>query len=108
MKRRPIWGRPSPEYAEVCSKKEIIESVSAAHFQLRTLDAYEKENAAVQNGSVVQFKNLANELEKEKYERTAEVKARVDEVDQYFATLAQLAKAKRPVLEDDLARYRFK
>lgn len=90
------------------SKKEIVESVSAAHFQLRTLDAYEKESTAVQEGSFAQIKKLFAELESEKYERTSEVKARVDEVEQYFTTLNGLAKAKRPVLDDDLARELFK
>jgi len=88
--------------------KEHIDSVSAAQLQLRLLDAYDKESSAVHEGSFHQLKALGASIVSEKYEKSEHITSREAEIASSFATLAELSKAKRPVLEDDLAREQFK
>ena len=57
-------------------KKENIESVSSAQLHLRLLDAYDKESAAIFEGSVQQLLKLGENLVQEHYERSTEVQQR--------------------------------
>jgi len=88
--------------------KELIESVSAAELQLSLFSAYEKERAGVESSHWVALKTLSAELIKEKYERSKEVSGRDDEITKAFADLGSLSAAKKPVLDDALAREKFK
>ncbi len=88
--------------------KEEISSVSQAQLHLRLLDAYDKESGALYESTVAQWKKLGEELTNQKYERTADLNARESEIDADFKHLQELSAAKRPVLQDDLARETFK
>jgi len=90
------------------SKKEDIHSVSAAQYHLQLLDAYDKESASVHSTTIAELKNLGAELAKEKYENISAVQSRENEVNTGSQKLASLSAAKRPVLEDDLAREQFR
>jgi len=88
--------------------KEHITSVSQAQLQLRLLDAYDKESTAVHDGSFHQLKALGGTIVAEKYERSHDIQSREAEIQSGFQKLNELSKAKRPVLDDDLAREIFK
>lgn len=89
-------------------RKEHIESVSAAQLQLKFLDAFEKESNSVSEQSITILKNLGKELIAEKYEKSAEIQNRETTIDNGMASLKTLSQAKKPVLEDDLTREKFK
>jgi len=95
------WAAEKQAYLE---KKEIIESVSAAQFALRTLEAYDKESAAMRQTNIAQLCKIGAELASERYEGIEGVKTREAEVDAMFKKLDELSAAKHPVLDDDLAR----
>jgi Spectrin repeat len=89
-------------------KKEEISSVSGAQLQLRLLDAYDKEAASVNATTAAQIVELGNKLAAEQFERTSEARVREAEISASFAELSQLSSQKRPVLEDDLEREKYK
>lgn len=86
----------------------VVASVSDARRELAMLDAYEQENSSVLNAAVAALKALGADLEREVYERTAEVKGREASVDSSFDELASASAKRRPVLDDHLAREVFK
>eukprot|EP01105_Mastigella_eilhardi_P024476 TRINITY_DN6390_c1_g1_i1.p1 TRINITY_DN6390_c1_g1~~TRINITY_DN6390_c1_g1_i1.p1 ORF type:complete len:974 (-),score=347.49 TRINITY_DN6390_c1_g1_i1:92-3013(-) len=90
------------------STKEVIESVGAARYSLSTLDAYDIEAKDVKENTVVELKKLGSQLRDNKYEHQVDVDAREHHVDEFFQKLTSLSAAKRPVLDDDLARELFK
>jgi hypothetical protein len=88
--------------------KEVSESVGAAQYQLKRIEAYGKEREAVYGSTFSDLKQRGQYLQSEIYERTNEVLAREQELEGDFSELTRLAQAKQPVLEDDLAREQFK
>jgi len=88
--------------------KEVIDSVSAAQFHLRLLEAFDKEREAAIATNVAALKNIGKDLDANKYENHASVVAREAEVDKAFAHLAELSALKLPVLKDDLERELYK
>jgi actinin alpha len=81
-----------------------INSVGSAQFQLKLLDAFDVEAQQLQENTLVTLANLKKELLANTYERSTEVSARTQEVEDNFASLLDLSKARRPELEADLAR----
>jgi hypothetical protein len=105
FQRLQAWAAEKEQYLNT---KEVTTSVGAAQFQLATLDAYDHEAAKVTSESVVANKKLGDELESEKYENIANVRSREADIAATVARLASLSAAKRPVLDDDLAREKFR
>jgi len=103
--RLEAYAQAKEEYLRT---KEQIESIGAAQFALKTLDAFDAESAALVPTTIAQLKKLGAELVRERYERKAEVLQREQSIDAHWATMAQLSAQKRPVLEDDLAREVFR
>jgi len=71
---------------------------------LKLLDAFDVEAQQLQENTLVTLANLKKELLANTYERSTEVSARTQEVEDNFASLLDLSKARRPELEADLAR----
>jgi len=95
------------EYLAHCH--EGIESIGAAQFALKALDAFDKECKAIRTSQVDALLKLGAELESEKYERIEEVKAREASIIAHFDTeMANESATKRPILDDHLARELFK
>jgi Ca2+-binding EF-hand superfamily protein len=88
--------------------KEISHSIGAASYQLRRLDASDKERADIEATTFAKIVALGNRLEKEKYENLARVRAREAESVARFGELGRKSAAKRPILDDDLAREIFR
>eukprot|EP01094_Clydonella_sp_ATCC50884_P000749 TRINITY_DN1056_c0_g1_i1.p1 TRINITY_DN1056_c0_g1~~TRINITY_DN1056_c0_g1_i1.p1 ORF type:complete len:1109 (-),score=578.87 TRINITY_DN1056_c0_g1_i1:133-3255(-) len=99
------WLQAKEEYLRV---KEEIDSVGLAQYNLGKHTSYTEERAAVAESAVAAYNRLGAELSAEQYERTSEVQAREGEVKTRLATLDELSSAKRPVLEDHLAREQFR
>jgi hypothetical protein len=81
-----------------------INSVGAAQFQLKLLDAFDLEAEELKQTGFVRLSALGQELLSNTYERAAEVSARTQEVEAHFGSLLELSSARRPELEADLAR----
>lgn len=81
-----------------------INSVGAAQFQLKLLDAFDLEAEELKQTGFVRLSALGQELVSNTYERSAEVSARTQEVEAHFGSLLELSSARRPELEADLAR----
>ena len=95
------------EYLAHCA--EGIESIGAAQFALKALDTFDKESAAIRATQVAALLALGAELAQEHYERIADVQAREASIVAHFDTeMAGESRAKRPVLDDHLARELFK
>jgi len=62
----------------------------------------------VTSGSVASNKQLGDDLQAEHYENIAAVRSREAEIAAAIARLASLSAKKRPVLDDDLAREKFR
>eukprot|EP01094_Clydonella_sp_ATCC50884_P008373 TRINITY_DN177_c0_g1_i1.p1 TRINITY_DN177_c0_g1~~TRINITY_DN177_c0_g1_i1.p1 ORF type:complete len:1232 (+),score=684.36 TRINITY_DN177_c0_g1_i1:352-3696(+) len=97
--------------------KESISSVAEAQTQLSLLDSYEAEKVMMGESSVAQLKALGAETKASKYETqyssaACETVGEIDEreaaVDAKWASLTELSVEKRAVLDDDLAREKFK
>eukprot|EP01090_Pellita_catalonica_P019472 TRINITY_DN6651_c0_g1_i1.p1 TRINITY_DN6651_c0_g1~~TRINITY_DN6651_c0_g1_i1.p1 ORF type:complete len:984 (-),score=317.79 TRINITY_DN6651_c0_g1_i1:120-2789(-) len=99
------WGAKSKTYLE---KKEEVSSVSEALLNLKLLDAYDKEASGVQSGTFAKLQSLGAEIVGERYEKSDDIQARETELQSTFADLKKLSAAKRPILDDDLAREVFK
>eukprot|EP01119_Soliformovum_irregulare_P010300 TRINITY_DN2527_c0_g1_i1.p1 TRINITY_DN2527_c0_g1~~TRINITY_DN2527_c0_g1_i1.p1 ORF type:complete len:1111 (+),score=542.58 TRINITY_DN2527_c0_g1_i1:57-3389(+) len=99
------WIGAKTAYLET---KENIQSVSQAQLHIRLLDAFDKESLAIKSGTVAPWEQLGKELLNEKYEKSGEVKTRMEFVENSFKSLGNLSQQKRPVLEDDLAREQYK
>ena len=82
--------------------------VSAAQFQLRLLEAFNKESANAQATIVITLKNLGVELSSNKFENQSIVEQREKDIAAKFVVLNELSEAKMPVLQDDLAREIYK
>lgn len=82
--------------------------MSAAQFQLRLLEAYDKESANVQASIVVGLKKLGSELDSNTYEFQSVIIDREHDIDAKFKLLTELSAAKMPVLQDDLQRELYK
>jgi len=82
-------------------KKDTINSVSTADLHLKILASYEKENKAVYDTTITEFKALGSELLSNKFEKSSEVKDRETEVDGGCSSLAKLCSAKKASLEQD-------
>ncbi|KAJ5080783.1 alpha-actinin-2 [Anaeramoeba ignava] len=87
--------------------REEIDSVSAAHFQLRLLDRYQKENETMIKTGVANLKSLSAELKQEKYEYQAHIEDHDKDIDAKFKKLDELARIKKPILDDHLKREEF-
>jgi len=85
-------------------KHDPIDSVSGAELQLRLLEAFLSEAATTRESSLKRLHDVGAELVRERYEFSADVKAREADVDERFALLDKLAQERQPVLQDDLAR----
>eukprot|EP00168_Porphyra_purpurea_P020744 TRINITY_DN8863_c0_g1_i1.p1 TRINITY_DN8863_c0_g1~~TRINITY_DN8863_c0_g1_i1.p1 ORF type:complete len:742 (+),score=162.58 TRINITY_DN8863_c0_g1_i1:170-2227(+) len=88
--------------------KEVSDSVGAAQYQLGRIDDYDRESKDVHSSTVVAFLAVADELIAEKYERSDEVSGRVASVKGFFEALNAASASKRLVLDDDLAREKFR
>ena len=98
-----------------CTDKElflnthpIIDSVSSAQLALRLLEAFVKESAAARGTTLRHLHAMGDELAKERFEFIAAVRALEKGCDTYFDKLDGLAKARAPVLQDDLTRETYK
>lgn len=95
------------EYLAHCH--EHIESIGAAQFALKALGAFDKESSAIRASQVEALLRLGAELAQEHYERTEEVQTREAAIVAHFDTeMAGESAAKRPILDDHLARELFK
>jgi len=95
------------EYLTHCH--EGIESIGAAQFALKSLDAFDKECKAIRTTQVESLLTLGAELDREHFEHIAEVKEREAKVIASFDTdMANESATKRPILDDHLARELFK
>lgn len=81
-----------------------INSVGAAQFQLKLLDAFDVEAAELKETALARLASLAEELVSNTYERSSEVSERTQALQTKFASLLEQATARRPELEADLAR----
>jgi hypothetical protein len=81
-----------------------INSVGAAQFQLKLLDAFDLEAEELKQTGFVRLSALGQELLSNTYERSAEVSARTQEVESHFGSLLDLSSVRRPELGADLAR----
>jgi len=108
------WIAQSKAYLE---KKEPVNSISDAEINLNTLHTWETDKSDMSSGDVVALKKLGAEIITAKYQTDLssyvfptpdEIKAREAEVDDAWVLLAQLSSKKLAVLEDDLAREKFK
>ncbi|KAH3767243.1 alpha-actinin, sarcomeric [Pelomyxa schiedti] len=99
------WIQEKEQYLNT---KEIVESVSAAQFQLKRLESYDKESENIQHTVFVAMKKLGEELETNIYEDRTTISAREHELEAKFVALGKLSEKKMPVLKDDLEREKYK
>jgi len=95
------------EYLTHCH--EGIESIGAAQFALKSLDAFDKECKAIRSSQVESLLTLGAELDREHFEHIADVKEREAKIIAGFDTdMVNESTTKRPILDDHLARELFK
>lgn len=99
------WNSEKEAYLNT---KEVSTNVGAAQYQLGRLDDFDKEKGDIQKGKVANLTKTANELYENKYENSDSVKSREENVSNWFANLTSKSAAKRLVLDDDLAREKFR
>ena len=85
-----------------------VTSSGEARKQLKLFDAYEREAASMPEVSFGELRAVGAELSSEKYENVSTVLQREAAHAGGFETLATQAAAKKPVLEDNLARELFR
>lgn len=95
------WSGTKNKYL---STKENVTSSGSAQYHLNALSAYEDEFKNMRGRTFADVVKLGNELEKEKYEHIATVRARESNIEKDFTELERLSAAKLLVLKDDLAR----
>jgi Ca2+-binding EF-hand superfamily protein len=94
--------------ARYLEHKEVSHSIGAASYQLRRLDASDKERADIEATTFAKIVALGNTLQHEKYENLERVRARETAAVARFGELSTKSAAKRPILDDDLAREIFR
>eukprot|EP00730_Choanoeca_flexa_P018668 TRINITY_DN9089_c0_g1_i3.p1 TRINITY_DN9089_c0_g1~~TRINITY_DN9089_c0_g1_i3.p1 ORF type:complete len:1244 (+),score=477.40 TRINITY_DN9089_c0_g1_i3:22-3753(+) len=85
-----------------------VASSGQARQKLTQFEAFERENASMQDQPQIEVINLGATLAVEKFEHLAEVQQREADLKAAFALLTQAAQAKKPILEDNLQRETFR
>jgi len=88
--------------------REKINSSSEALKQLQILESCRNEIQHINNSAVADLVNRGDLLRSERFEFKNDVTNRENQIKSYFAKLNQLHDEKKPVLEDDLAREKYK
>eukprot|EP01094_Clydonella_sp_ATCC50884_P008374 TRINITY_DN177_c0_g2_i1.p2 TRINITY_DN177_c0_g2~~TRINITY_DN177_c0_g2_i1.p2 ORF type:complete len:974 (+),score=573.42 TRINITY_DN177_c0_g2_i1:348-2924(+) len=99
------WVEQKDAYVQ---RKEQVESVGVAQYQLSVLDSFYNERTQLIATSIAHWKAQGDSLAAEKYENIEAVRVRENEVDADMKRLLEGADKKKPVLEDDLAREQWR
>eukprot|EP01105_Mastigella_eilhardi_P022510 TRINITY_DN5543_c0_g1_i1.p1 TRINITY_DN5543_c0_g1~~TRINITY_DN5543_c0_g1_i1.p1 ORF type:complete len:1716 (-),score=541.94 TRINITY_DN5543_c0_g1_i1:60-5207(-) len=96
------------EKGKYLNERPIIDTVSSAQLQLKRLEAFTKERAAMQSTTQAKFKEITAELVREKYEHATSISEHEAEIDKACQQLDEMASKRHPVLGDDLERETYK
>ena len=107
------WQRASAEYLQ---RREECNTVNDAQYLISVFEAFSKELAVLTSTNVVSLKQLGasilarkykTALSEYSYEKPGDISALEKEVDTKWEELKSLAAAKKPFLQDHLARNQF-
>eukprot|EP00463_Aulacantha_scolymantha_P001445 TRINITY_DN204_c0_g1_i1.p1 TRINITY_DN204_c0_g1~~TRINITY_DN204_c0_g1_i1.p1 ORF type:complete len:496 (-),score=89.74 TRINITY_DN204_c0_g1_i1:100-1587(-) len=89
-------------------KKQDIQSVGAADYQLRQLVTFRTEKDNLLTSNYATLKKMGGELRKEKFQHSDQVTAREKTIDDLMPKLDTLGEKRQKIAEDDLSREEFK